>query len=111
MVGGFITKSYLGWRFTAWGPPDFYKIETGTDADPGIEGALQRRRALVAGRATLTPECTFAVDDVDAVAAAVRDPVTASPSGMRRGRGSYPATMAGHLRVPRSAHRASRRQD
>ena len=66
-------EKVLGWRFTAWGPPDFFRIETGTDAEPGIEGALQRRRALVAGHATFAPECTFAVDDVDATAAAVRE--------------------------------------
>jgi predicted enzyme related to lactoylglutathione lyase len=55
------------------GPPGFFQIRTGTDGDPGVQGALQQRRALLPGVATVGPECTFAVDDLDAVAAAVRD--------------------------------------
>ncbi len=40
----------FGWQFTAWGPPNFYLIKTGTDEDPGVHGALQRRREIVKGR-------------------------------------------------------------
>jgi hypothetical protein len=58
-------EAVFGWQFTAWGPPDFYRIETG---DGGVEGALQRRRELVDGTRTVAFECTFGVDDVDAVA-------------------------------------------
>ncbi|MBH0776043.1 VOC family protein [Nocardia bovistercoris] len=64
-------EQVLGWRFSPWGPPGFFEIETGTEAEPGIGGALQQRRALIDGQPTLGLECTFAVDDVDATARAV----------------------------------------
>ena len=64
-------EAVLGWRFTAWGPPDFFQIRTGADDAPGVLGALQHRRELVAGTRTVGFECTFAVDDVDEVARAV----------------------------------------
>jgi uncharacterized protein len=66
-------EAVLGWRCEAWGPPGFYKIDTGGGRDPGggVQGALQQRRELVPGVKTVGFECTFAVDDVDAVATAV----------------------------------------
>lgn len=64
-------EQVLGWRFSPWGPPGFFKIETGTDTEPGIGGALQQRRTLIEGQPTLGLECTFAVEDVDATARAV----------------------------------------
>jgi predicted enzyme related to lactoylglutathione lyase len=60
-------EKVFGWRFTAFGPPDFYRIET--PGGPG--GALQKRRELVEGQPTIGYECTIEVADVDAVAAAV----------------------------------------
>jgi predicted enzyme related to lactoylglutathione lyase len=64
-------EKVFGWRFEAWGPPGFFKIATATGRDPGPLGALQKRRELVAGERTNGFECTVAVADVDAVAAAV----------------------------------------
>ena len=61
----------FGWRFEAWGPPGFLQAFTGTESEPGIRGALQQRRELVAGQRTIGYECSIAVKDVDAVAAAV----------------------------------------
>jgi predicted enzyme related to lactoylglutathione lyase len=61
----------FGWRFDAWGPPDFLMISTGTERDPGIIGSLQKRRELVVGERMTGYECSIAVGDVDAVAAAV----------------------------------------
>jgi uncharacterized protein len=61
----------FGWSFQAWGPPGFLQATTGTDRQPGILGALQQRRELIAGQRTVGFECTVAVEDVDAVAAAV----------------------------------------
>src|SRR6476660_6709791 len=29
----------FGWRFDAWGPPNFFMITTGSDQDPGIIGS------------------------------------------------------------------------
>lgn len=63
----------FGWTFTAWGPPGFFDIRTGTEDEPGVQGALQQRRELIAGRPTVAAECTFAVDDVEATARAVLD--------------------------------------
>jgi uncharacterized protein len=60
-------EAVFGWRFEAWGPPDFYRFAAGD----GPRGALQARRELVPGRPTVGFECTVAVDDVDATAAAV----------------------------------------
>jgi predicted enzyme related to lactoylglutathione lyase len=62
-------EQVFGWTFSAWGPPGFLQIDSGPE---GVQGALQQRRELVPGRPTLSPECTFAVDDVEATAAAVR---------------------------------------
>lgn len=59
------------WRFEAWGPPGFFQIRTGANGDPGIRGALQKRRSLVEGQPTIGYECSISVADVDAVAAAV----------------------------------------
>jgi uncharacterized protein len=61
----------FAWRFEPWGPPNFFKIRMGRDADTGMRGALQQRRELVPGERITTAECSFAVDDIDAVAAAV----------------------------------------
>ncbi|MEA2599359.1 MAG: uncharacterized protein QOF89_351 [Acidobacteriota bacterium] len=60
------------WRFEPWGPPGFFLIKTGTEKEPGIQGALQGRRELVPGKRMIGYECSIAVDDVDQVAAAVR---------------------------------------
>jgi uncharacterized protein len=57
-------ESVFGWAFHAWGPPGFYQIQTGSDDEPGVRGALQERRQLLDGPTTGL-ECTFAVDDVD----------------------------------------------
>jgi len=64
-------ESVFGWKFSAWGPPDFFQIETGDAPDPGLRGALQRRRELAPGVRILGFECTIAVASVDATAEAV----------------------------------------
>jgi uncharacterized protein len=56
----------FGWEFEAYGPPGFFRMER--EAGPIV--ALQQRRDLGGVRMTGF-ECTVAVDDVDAVAAAV----------------------------------------
>lgn len=58
----------LGWKFTPWGPPNFYQIDGGPGA---IRGALQERRELLDGQKTVGFECTVAVDDIDATERAV----------------------------------------
>lgn len=58
----------FGWTFEPWGPPDFWRIHT----EPGaVHGALQRRRAPVSGAGMIGYECTIAVEDIAATAAAI----------------------------------------
>ena len=59
----------FGWTFEAWGPPEFFRINTGA----AVGGALQKRRELVTGRPTFGFECTFEVDDIAAAEAAVTE--------------------------------------
>jgi hypothetical protein len=66
----FYEKAF-GWQFTPWGPPGFFLIRTGTDDDPGVQGALQGRREIVAGKPMHGFECTLGVDNIDATIAAV----------------------------------------
>jgi hypothetical protein len=65
-------EKVFGWTIQPWGPPEFFRIRTGTERDPGILGALQRRRELLPGKPMLGYECTISVPDADKAAAAVR---------------------------------------
>jgi uncharacterized protein len=65
-------EQVFGWAFHAWGPPNFYQIKTNVDGEPpGVFGALQGRRSLIAGQRTLGFECTIAVASIDNTAKAV----------------------------------------
>jgi predicted enzyme related to lactoylglutathione lyase len=64
-------EKIFGWSFQPWGPPDFYMIGMG-ETESGMRGSLQRRRELAPGLKLNSLECTFAVDDVEKIAAAVR---------------------------------------
>lgn len=62
----------FGWRFHAWGPPDFFMIETGSTTEtPAIFGSLQGRRTLVEGERMTGFECTITVADIHATARAI----------------------------------------
>ena len=63
-------EATFGWRFQAWGPPDFYRVEADDPHGPGITAALQARRDLLPGRPTAGFEGTVAVPDVAAAVAA-----------------------------------------
>lgn len=58
----------FGWRFEEWGPPDFYLISTGTEENPGIKGALQKRQEPL-GAGFNGYECSIAVEDIKTMAA------------------------------------------
>ena len=64
-------EGVFGWRFEAWGPPGFYRVHTGTDDDPGIEGALHGRHEPLTGTGMRGLECTVSVDDLGAIKDAV----------------------------------------
>ena len=68
----FYEKAF-GWKFEPWGPPNFYLIKTGTDEEPGLEGALQGRREIVAGKPMFGFECTLGVHSIDETLAAVEE--------------------------------------
>jgi len=62
-------EKVFGWKFEAWGPPDFYLITTGKESSIG--GLLQKRHEPLTGTGLRGFECTIGVDDVSAIAAAV----------------------------------------
>jgi hypothetical protein len=68
-------ENVFGWQFQSWGQPDFFQINTGDKTSPAVtnvvQGALQKRREIVPGAHMVGYECTFAVANVDAIAAAV----------------------------------------
>ncbi len=66
----------FGWKFVAWGPPDFFMITDAQGASPGPLGSLTRRLTPIrpedaASEAFTTFECTIAVDDIDRIVKAV----------------------------------------
>lgn len=63
--------SVFGWTFREYGPPGFLQILD--DAGDAPIGAIQPRRQLLEDRATVGFECTFGVDDVEAVRQRVLD--------------------------------------
>ncbi len=65
-------ENVFGWKFQPWGPPDFFLITTGDEKDPGVQGALQRRRDIVPGKRIHGYECTISVSSIDETAAAVQ---------------------------------------
>jgi uncharacterized protein len=64
-------ENVFGWTFHPWGPPDFFQIETGDKANPGVMGALQKRREIAPGERMTGFECTISVANVDAAIAAI----------------------------------------
>ena len=61
----------FGWRFEAWGPPDFYLVHTGPAKDPGIHGSVSKRLEPIVGRGRSAYECTISVDDLGKIKAAI----------------------------------------
>lgn len=64
-------EAVFGWRFEPWGPPGFYRVLTGTDDDPGIEGALHARHEPLEGKGIRAFECTVSVEDLAPIKSAV----------------------------------------
>lgn len=66
-------ESVFGWSFEPWGPPDFYLIHTGTKEAPGVMGLMHARSGKREVGAMTGFECTFQVDDLDAVTKSVAE--------------------------------------
>lgn len=64
-------EAVFDWKFEPWGPPGFYLIHTGDNDSPGIQGLMHARQQPRSGSGLNGIEATFAVDDADAIAAAV----------------------------------------
>jgi predicted enzyme related to lactoylglutathione lyase len=64
-------EGVFGWDFEPWGPPGFYLIHTGDEASPGIQGLMHKRQVPRTGTGLNGVEPSFAVDDVDVIAALV----------------------------------------
>ena len=64
-------EAVFGWKFNPYGPPGFYQIDTGSEPVT-MMGALQKRRALVAGVQTRGFECTIAVASLNQTEALLR---------------------------------------
>ncbi len=58
-------SAVFGWKFQDYGPPGFVQIMEDDGSSP--MGAIQQRRQLLDDEPTRGFECTFGVDDVDAV--------------------------------------------
>ena len=59
-------ENVFGWLFEPWGPPGFYLITTGGEAEGvGHSGGLQERRELVPGQKMIGFECTVSVENID----------------------------------------------
>ena len=57
-------EKVFGWTFEPWGPPNFYRFQTG-DSQVRTSGGLQERRELVPGGKMIGFECTITVDNLD----------------------------------------------
>jgi len=64
-------ETVFGWNFEPWGPPGFYLIHTGDEQSPGVQGLMHKRLEPRTDTGFNGFEVTFAVEDVDAIAAAV----------------------------------------
>src|ERR1700722_3701798 len=62
-------EAVFGWVLEPWGPPGFYLIHTGDDTSPGIQGLMHKRQVPRTGTGLNGFEPSFAVDDVDTIAA------------------------------------------
>jgi predicted enzyme related to lactoylglutathione lyase len=62
----------FGWKFEPWGPPDYFRITTGNQENPGISGALHERREIVPGKKSHGFECSISVADIDATVLAIK---------------------------------------
>ncbi len=63
-------EAVFGWTFEPWGPPGYWKIDTGSDHG-ARSGALSARAAARGEGAPNAYRCTIAVDDVDATMARI----------------------------------------
>jgi len=64
-------EAVFGWLIEPWGPPDYYRIITGTAERPGIGGDLRTRREPLSGTGNSGYECTIGVPSLSEAMAAI----------------------------------------
>ncbi len=58
-------QNCFGWKFTKWdGPGEYWRIQTGDENDPGINGGLHQRPSTVSDAPLNAFVCTIDVDDI-----------------------------------------------
>ncbi len=63
-------QTIFGWQFEPWGPPDFWRIQTG---QPGVEGALHQRLEPLSGTGIRGFECSISVNDIASISAMITE--------------------------------------
>ena len=63
-------EQVFGWRFEAWGPPDFYMVFTGP-GEEGVHGSVSKREEPVSGKGRIGYECTLSVEDLGRIKSAI----------------------------------------
>ena len=59
-------QSVFGWQIQKWdGPEDYWLVTTGKAPEPGIDGAIVKRRGQIDGEAVIAYVCTVDVPSVD----------------------------------------------
>jgi predicted enzyme related to lactoylglutathione lyase len=59
-------QDVFGWQINSWGgPEDYWLVTTGSDSEPGINGAILKRRQPINGDAVIAYVCTIDVNSVD----------------------------------------------
>lgn len=64
-------EQVFGWRFEAFGPPDFYLIRTGSDDETTVHGSVSKREQPVAAGGRSGFECTISVEDLAPIKTAI----------------------------------------
>jgi predicted enzyme related to lactoylglutathione lyase len=59
-------QSVFGWEIQKWeGPEDYWLVTTGKAPEPGIDGAIVKRRGPINGDAVIAYVCTVDVPSID----------------------------------------------
>ena len=59
-------QNIFDWQINKWeGPEDYWLVTTGPDSEPGINGAILKRRQPINGDAVIAYVCTIDVPSVD----------------------------------------------
>jgi predicted enzyme related to lactoylglutathione lyase len=59
-------QDIFDWQINKWGgPEDYWLVTTGPDSEPGINGAILKRRQPINGDAVIAYVCTIDVPSVD----------------------------------------------